>query len=110
MELKENSTEKLLKTVADLKDTIDKYFKLFLEYYPLLVNDGTVFCPTELYEFAIKAQCQASMLGEKAKIRLNYIGFNDLFSLDNPVDWYNWKSKIIEKNIDHTISLLSGYI
>ena len=103
MKSKENSTDDLLKIVADLKAAIDDYFKLFLENYPLLVQENNTFGCAELYKVAIKAQCLACMLGEKAKKRLNYIGFSELFSFDNPVDWSNWKSGIVEKQIDHTI-------
>lgn len=97
------SATKYIKVVEDLKNTIDAYLKLFLEHYPLLVQEDTPFCPYELHKLAIKAQCQLSMLGQKAKNRLSYIGFNELFPFDNPVDWYNWKKMIKEKNIDHTI-------
>lgn len=95
----------LVQNLKKLREVENEYFKLFNKFYPTFYvesKDG-VFGPNELYEMAIEAEVLLTSLGPTAVKRLMYIGFDLLFPFNNPVDWFNWKTLIIEKNISHTI-------
>ncbi|ENG7521923.1 hypothetical protein ABVD55_005160 [Vibrio harveyi] len=97
--------EQLLENLRALRELENKYFQKFNQFYPTFVSKEQegVFGPSELYEMAIEAQVLLASLGQTAVKRLNYVGFDLLFPFSNPVDWYNWKIMIKEKDISHTI-------
>lgn len=97
--------EQLLENLRALRELENKYFQKFNQFYPTFVSKEQegVFGPSELYEMVIEAQVLLASLGQTAVKRLNYVGFDLLFPFSNPVDWYNWKIMIKEKDISHTI-------
>jgi len=74
-----------------------------MQDYPSELNNGlgSDFGTPELCELAIEAQACAISLGPKALQRLNFIGFDELYSFDNPVDMYNWRMKVRNDKIEH---------
>ncbi|NIC38633.1 hypothetical protein HBJ58_18325 [Halomonas desiderata] len=96
--------------LASLKELDARYFKKFNECYPLYVSEEAerVFGPSELYEMAIEAQVLLTLLGDTAKDRMNYIGFNMLYPFSNPVDWYSWKEKIKDRKVPQSIYFSIG--
>lgn len=95
----------LVQNLKKLREFENEYFKLFNKFYPTFYvesKDG-IFGPNELYEMAIEAEVLLTSLGPTAVKRLMYIGFDLLFPFNNPVDWFNWKTLIIEKNVSRTI-------
>ncbi|MEZ8778560.1 hypothetical protein AB6D85_13150 [Vibrio splendidus] len=97
--------DQLLENLKKLRCIENDYFSKFNEVYPTFVSKEQegVFGPTVLYEMALEVQVIVASLGPTAVKRLNYIGFDLLFPFNNPVDWYNWKEMIKEKDINHTI-------
>lgn len=82
----------------------DKYFRIFLEHYPLIPKDEPFadFGPPELCDLAIEVHSCAIALGPKARERLCYLGLDLLYPFDNPVDLYNWRVRVKKESIDHT--------
>ncbi len=97
--------EKIAEILNEFKTLDDEYFKEFVEHYPEpdIGIEKNEFCPHELYEKAIEVQALLTMLGETATDRMKYIGFDLLYSFDNPVDWYNWKENIKKRKVPHSI-------
>lgn len=95
----------LVQNLKKLQELENEYFKLFNKFYPTFYDEskGGIFGPNELYEMAIEVEVLLTSLGPTAVKRLMYIGFDLLFPFNNPVDWFNWKTLIIEKNVSHTI-------
>ncbi len=97
-----------LKTVIDKFEELDtKYFEQFCKNFPK-VNEEVGFGPNELFEMAIQAQVYLTELGVTAKNRFQYLGFDMMYPFTNPVDWYNWRSEILKKEISHTIYFSIG--
>lgn len=96
------NTERILELIEKFEESFNKYHKLFLETYPTFSTQKFDFGSPELNELGIKCQAYLTMLGEKPKARMNYIGFRQFFAFDNPVDWYSWKIWVKDNYVDHT--------
>ena len=90
-----------------LEKCLEKYFSIFIEYYPdaLSMKDSRDFAPGDLYQLTIEAHCLTAILGKSCVERLNYVGFDEYISFDNPVDWYNWAAKVRELKIPKEVYL-----
>ena len=96
--------------IDELEECLEHYFQIFIECYPdsHTVRDRGVFGPDELYQLSIKAHCLRAMLGSDCVNRLEYIGFDEYISFDNPIDWYNWAAFTRENKIPREKYLAIG--
>lgn len=102
----ENNKITALEKLRKFKKTFDEYSDLFFKNHPdILVEESAFGPPRRIYDLAITAQAQLNSLGETAKKRFEYIGFNLVVPFDNPVEHYNWREFVKEKRIHNTIYL-----
>jgi len=98
--------------IDEFKEHSDSYFKLLMENYPKQSGadweDAGLFGSQELYERTIEAQMMLARLGETAVSRMMYIGFDFLYPSHNPVDWYDWREKILTRKVPTSIFLSIG--
>lgn len=92
-------------TLNELRELQDQYFERFLKEFPFLNKSGNIIpCDSNsLFDLVIRAQVLVSILGETARKRLNHIGFDMLYPVDNSVDWYLWAVDVQENETSHTI-------
>ncbi|NIR49076.1 hypothetical protein GWO43_11515 [candidate division KSB1 bacterium] len=93
--------DEALKRLDELTESIHEYFNEFNRLLEIKNEDKTkvsnVLASEAIIELSNKIICLVATYGKPFHDRLNYLGLYEYIPYDNPVDWYNWKLDIQEK-------------